>query len=154
MVLNIIDKKREWNEENLGNLTEEYIKRNFYNYLSIFSDGSKNPGNEHVGIGVVIPEFNVYISKRISDWLSVFTSEVVAIIFALQWVDEIKPERVVICSDSSAALKSLHSKTTDRDDLIMEILMLLLKIERNGTSVHSVGSLHIVVSKVMKKLIK
>ena len=133
--LSIMDKKREWNEEDMGNLTEVYIKRHFYNYLFIFTDGSKNPRNYHVGIGVVIPEFKVYISKRISDRLSVFTAEVVAIIFALQWVDEIKPERVVICSDSIAALKSLHSKITVRDDLIMEILMILLRIERNGTSV-------------------
>ena len=132
--LTIIERKREWDIDNVASRTNEYIKSNFYTYMTIFTDGSKNPEDGHVGIGVFIPEFKVHISKRISDRLSVFTAEIVAIIFALQWVEEIKPERVVICSDSSAALQSLHSKQTERDDLILEIFMMLLRIERNGTS--------------------
>ena len=34
-----------------------------------------------------------------------------AILLALQWVKEVKPDRVVICSDSCAVLMSLQSFT-------------------------------------------
>ncbi len=134
----LIEQKRVWaerNEDNIGYLVNNYVKINYYNYMTIFTDRSKNPGSEHVGAGVYIPEFNVEISKIIIDGVSVFTSEIVAIILGLQWIEEVRPERVVICSDSAAALSSLNSKETSRDDLLLEIFTIMLRIQRAGTDV-------------------
>ncbi len=97
---------------------------------------SKNPGSEDVvAAGVYIPEFNVEISKIIIDGVSVFTAEIVAVILGLQRIEELRPERIVICSDSAAALSSLNSKETSRDDLLLEKFTILLRIQRVGTDV-------------------
>lgn len=78
-------------------------KKSILNYLKIYSDGSEN-NTGCVGIGIYIPKFKINISKRISDQLSVF-KEMVASILSLQWVDQIKPDRVVLNTDSKAFLK-------------------------------------------------
>lgn len=64
-----------------------------------------------------------------------FTAEIIAKILGLQWIEEVRPERVVIFSDSAAALSSLNSKETSRDDLLLEIFTTLLTIQRVGTDV-------------------
>ncbi len=77
------------------------------------------------GIGkkraIHIPEFKIDISKRISDQLSVYTAEIVAVIIALKWVEEVKPDRVIVCTDSLAVIKSIQSKTSVREDLMIEL---------------------------------
>lgn len=110
---------------NIGYLVHDYVKRNSFNYMPIFTDGSKDPGSEHVGAGVYIPEFHAVIRKRIRDRVSVLTAEIVAIILGLQWIEEVRPEGVVICSDAAAALSSLSSKETSRDDLLLEIFTMM-----------------------------
>lgn len=49
----------------------------------------------------------VEIGKRINDGLSVFTGEMIAILLAVQWVEELRPLKAIICSDSRAAMVSL-----------------------------------------------
>lgn len=60
-----------------------------------------------------------------NDRLSVYTAEIIAIISGLQW-----PERLVICSNSIAALNGINSKETIRDDLLLEISVLSLRTQR------------------------
>ena len=56
-----------------------------------------------------------------------------AIIMALQWVEEVTPLRTVICSDSQAALMSLKTyKSDSRQDLIYEIAMSLYRTQQLG----------------------
>ncbi len=53
----LIEQKRVWaemNEDNIGYLVNNYVKMNYYNYMPIFTDGSKNSRSEHVGAGVYI----------------------------------------------------------------------------------------------------
>lgn len=102
--INILEKKREWRMEEVGVKTSIYLRHSYYNYLKIYTDGSKNK-QECVGIGIYIPEFKVNLSKRLSDQLSVYTAEMVAAIIALQWVEEVRPDRVVLCTDSLAVIK-------------------------------------------------
>ena len=73
---------------------------NYYGYVQIFTDGSKQPDTGKVAIAYVIPEFDIKFSARVSDHLSVFSAELIAIVMALQWVEQSKPIRVAICSDS------------------------------------------------------
>ncbi len=89
--------------------------------MQIYTDGSKDPIEQKVGIGVYIPRFKTEISLRLS--------ELTAIIIGLQWVEQIKSNRIVICSDSLSALKSIKSTKTDREDLLVEMYTLLYRLK-------------------------
>ncbi|KAL2083780.1 hypothetical protein ACEWY4_021553 [Coilia grayii] len=74
----------------------------------------------------VVPELELAIYKRLSDDLAVYTAELVAIWFALSWLesnDRMRHRQVVIASDSSSALESIQlSHSTSRNDILSEIL--------------------------------
>uniref|UniRef100_A0A3B5QAR3 Reverse transcriptase domain-containing protein n=1 Tax=Xiphophorus maculatus TaxID=8083 RepID=A0A3B5QAR3_XIPMA len=104
---------------------------NYYQYMQIYTDASKINGK--IGIAFVVPEFNLKIGKRITDGLSVYTGEMLAILLALQWVEDIKPLKTVICSDSSSALLSLKNTQSDsRMDILFEIFHTLFRIQNMG----------------------
>ena len=49
-----------------------------------------------------------------------WTSQIYPIaIIGLQWVEEVRPDRVVLCVDSSAALQSIQSWNSNRQDLLL-----------------------------------
>ena len=77
----------------------------------------------------MIPEFKVNISKRLSNQLSVYTAEIVAVIIALQWVEEVRPDRVVLCTDSLAVIKSIQAVTSIREDLLIELFNSLFRLQ-------------------------
>ncbi len=92
------------------------------------------------------------MAKRLSDHLSVFTTELLAIILALQWIEEVQPERTVICSDSMAVLTSLLSgKSEARQDLVFEVLLNLFRIRQLRIEVNPSGFLHMWVWMEMRK---
>lgn len=78
-------------------------------FIQIFTDGSKNPENGQTSCAFYVPELKVKVGKRTSDHIAVYTVEMMAISLALQWIEEVQPMRVVICSDSSAALESINN---------------------------------------------
>ncbi len=130
LVLWKIKKNGEWRKWEVGVKTSMYLRNSCSNYLNIYTDGSKNK-QESVGIGIHIPEFKIDISKRITDQLSVYTAKPVAVIIALQWV-EVKPDRVTVCTDSLAVMKSIQSMTSVKEDLLIDLYHSLLKIHRGG----------------------
>ncbi len=81
------------------------MREQFYSFVQIYTDGSKDPIEQKVGIGVYIPRFKTEIRLTLSDKLSVYSPELTAIIIGLQWVEQIKPNRIVICSDFYQLLK-------------------------------------------------
>jgi len=114
-------------------VVKQYVNREYYSILQVFTDGSKEPESGRTAAAVFIPTFNIKIAKRISDHTSVFTTEVIAIILALQWIIEVQPVRSVICTDSMAALTSLMSgKSESRQDLIFEVLQCLFRAKQLG----------------------
>ncbi|XP_053089092.1 uncharacterized protein LOC113540370 [Pangasianodon hypophthalmus] len=116
-------------------ITHKYIHENYYGYVQIYSDALKNM-EDKVGVAFNIPEFNVKVSKRITDCLSIYTGEMIAILLALQWVEENKPMRTLICSDSSSSLitiKTCHSES--RADIMIEILQTIYRIQMMGICV-------------------
>ncbi len=60
------------------------MDQTYYEMVQIFTDGSKGSENMKAGMTVVIPQYEIFIKKRTSDFLSVFTAELVAILVALQ----------------------------------------------------------------------
>lgn len=77
--------------------------------VHIFTDGSKDPPTGYTTAAVYIANLQVYIQKMIIYHVSVFTTELIAILLAIQWVEKAKPKRIVVCSDSPSALSSLGS---------------------------------------------
>ncbi len=137
--LQLVEQKKEWSKINVNNMRyflQDYLKRNYYSFIPVFTDGSEEPESKHVGTAMYIPEFDVIICRRITDRLSVLTAEITSIILAFRWIEEVRPEREVICSDSIAALHNLNSNKTRRDDLVMEILMIKWKLQKTGISLY------------------
>ncbi len=55
--------------------------------------------------------------------MSEFNTELIAIILVLQWIEEIQPNNIVICTDSMSVLTSLvNLKSAARRYLIYEVL--------------------------------
>ena len=97
--------------------------------------GSKDPVNGKTGAGICIPEFDVNLCKGLTNDLSVWSTEMVAVIVGLQWIEDVQPSRVVICSDSESLLCSLRSGKSEREDLGVEIMMLFLWLQRYGIEI-------------------
>lgn len=111
----------------------------FNQHVHVFTDGSKDPVAGRTGLGVYGTRGHFQQSTRISDKASVFTSEVKAILCALEWVERTKPPNTLICSDSAAALLSLKEGTSRaRPDIVLECLCCLFRIERSGGQVYFV----------------
>jgi ribonuclease HI len=84
--------------------------------LQLYTDGSEDPvsGTVEWGAGVNIPEFNVRVCKQLTDYVSEYVDKLMAMILGMRWVEEVKPLRVVICSDSDAVLSSVKTGRSDR----------------------------------------
>ncbi|KAI2647286.1 Ribonuclease H1 [Labeo rohita] len=131
--LSLLDKPK---DEYIGKQVNVFLNNTFYPTLQLFTDGSKEPVSQKVGIGVYIPIFKIRISLKLPDDLSVYTAELTAIIVGLQWVEEVRPSKVIICSDSSSALISLIHARSDREDLLMEIYLSLYRLKEAGIIVY------------------
>ncbi|KAI2644871.1 putative RNA-directed DNA polymerase from transposon BS [Labeo rohita] len=111
-------------------LTKEYIGNNYKQYIQVYTDASKDP-NGQVGIAYTIPRLKVSGKKRISNQVSVFTGELVAIMIAVNTVYEIGLNKALICTDSSSALLCLDAQQSEsRQDIVLEILQLLYMIHQ------------------------
>ncbi len=116
---------------------QQYIELTYYSTVQIYTDGSKDPESGITAAAVYIPQFKVKISKRISDHISVFTTEIIAIYLALQWIEEVQPIRSVICTDSLSVLNSLLSGIAiARQDMIFEVMQSLFRIRQAGIIVN------------------
>lgn len=101
---------------------------NYKDYIKVYTDGSKNVDGK-VAAAYYVHNFNVSNSVRISDNLTVFTAELIAIKLAVKWItdnsdnDSVKNKPIVILSDSLSALVALETKTSKtRPNLINTLL--------------------------------
>ena len=103
-----------------------HIEENYSDCTKIFTDGSKDPKNRTVGAAFVVPELNIEKQIKLDPTLSVFTSELVAIQHAVQWIIDSKIPKSVILTDSLSAIQTIKSGTSkSRPDITMKILSLL-----------------------------
>ena len=114
----------------------------YENSLCIYTDGSKNSGG-HVGCSFCVPDVNVMCSVRLSDNLSVFTAELVAIKLGVEWIMQSEQRgslednrSVVIFTDSLSSLQSLDSQESEsRPNLVRETLALFNELKSQVTVV-------------------
>lgn len=60
-------------------VVQQYLDQAYSSMLHIFTDGSKDPTSGHTAAAVYIQRFQVNIQKRITNYASVFTTELIAI---------------------------------------------------------------------------
>ena len=74
------------------------------------------------GFGVSVPSKGIDIN-RTSDYLGVYTVEMLGVLVALRWVERERIDKVVVCSDSASVLASIRSfNSNSRQGLLYEVL--------------------------------
>ena len=73
------------------------------NYVKIYTDGSKSPN----GVGCAVVHKDGSHVGKLSDYASVFTAELKAILEALKLINQSKYKKFVIYTDSSSAITAL-----------------------------------------------
>ncbi len=105
---------------NIVAVVEDRLRTVYQAFVSVYTDGSKDPNTRRTGFAFSIPSLNISVNRRTSDHLSVYTVEMMAI--ALQWIEETQIKKVLLCTDSCSALKSLKSFTShSQQDIVNEI---------------------------------
>jgi len=107
--------------------------------LKIYTDASKTSDNR-TSAAFYIPELKLEEKARLSDNLTIFAAEVVAILLALNWVHSgqniDRGKSVTIFSDSLSAINALElGKSVCRPNLVNKISELLVEIPNNITFV-------------------
>ena len=118
-------------------VANEFLERNYKNFLEIYTDGSVLDDGA-AGAAFVVPEFNNMTHSFSLPAVSVYMAELVAILMALQHMSAIHtpPPAIVICSDSKAALSSIGSDSANaREDLVSEIVTTTHQLITRGTEV-------------------
>ncbi len=132
MYLFLLEARQDKNQELLeAELTKQYIGIKYEQYVQVFTDASKNPQNGQVGVAYVIPRLKVSGGKRISNYVSVFTEELLAILIAMNKIYEMGINKTLVCSDSSSALLCLEVQQSEtRQDIVLEILQVLYVLQQ------------------------
>lgn len=88
----------------------------------MFTDDSRDPDSGKAGFRVNVAQPGLAINKCTANETSVFTTELLAILWAW-WTEDVRPIKILICSDSAAALTGLKGgKSTAWPDFINNIL--------------------------------
>ena len=111
-------------------------------YLVIYTDGSKNPTGQ-VSSAFSVPELKVQHRVRITDNLSVYTAELIAIKQSLEWIATAERDsliddnrNVVIFTDSLSSVQSLDSHSShSRPNLVSEILLVKKQLAHRSVTV-------------------
>jgi ribonuclease HI len=115
-------------------LTQEHINK-FANFLQIYTDGSKQ-NNNRTASATYIPSLDIIISRRIPDNCTVYTSELTAILLALNWILENKPSNIIIFTDSLSSILSLQNIGNNmyKNTIIKEIAMIYTELSNFNTN--------------------
>ena len=116
------------------NIALELIDKKYNNFCKFYTDGSKNPETNRVGLGIYSNTHHIRESIRLSDKTSVYTAELMAIQIALYRVNKSPTQfdRVVILSDSLSSLQSLITGNSSRHDILNAIYYTITEIDKLG----------------------
>ncbi len=110
---------------------QKYIKNYYDNSaIQIYTDGSKSDAG--VGCAFWVESSNDSYRYKLPNMISVFTSETVAIIQALEWALQHNNNNVQIITDSQSVLKGLEKyNDNSKNHLLLKILKLCGEFEAN-----------------------
>lgn len=100
-----------------------FIRLQHQSHKFLYTDGSKDCSKAAFA---VTSSKTDYCSRRIPNNCSIFTAELLAILFATKFASESNAYKFMICSDSKSALQALSNKRIDHPiikDIIMELQM-------------------------------
>ncbi|KAJ8348955.1 hypothetical protein SKAU_G00275440 [Synaphobranchus kaupii] len=85
-------------------VVDRCLRQKWGSHLHIYTDGSKDPASGRTGFALHIPKLQIIQGRRLTDRVT----EIVALLWALEWVGEVGVDKAVLCSDSAAALAALQ----------------------------------------------
>lgn len=133
--------KRHKGKGNWAEIVDDRLRSVYKSFIAVFTDGSKDPKSGLTGFAFTIPELKISIKERTSVHLTVFTVELIAILTALQWVEQNKIGKVVICPDSLSSLMSLQSlSSNNRLDIVYEMYEIMFRLQHIKTNQNYVDS--------------
>ncbi len=102
--------------------------------VHIYTDGSLDPKTNKVGCSMVIPAFKVSKKFRLSNNSSIYSAELVAILMALEWIEEVKPTDAIVFSDCKSAITAIGKFDQD-NKVILDIQRLYNSLKSQSTNV-------------------
>ena len=126
--------KKEENPHITKNKVLEFLEDEYEGFVTIYTDGSKDPNTGKTGFAYYIPSENITKFKRTSDNISVYTTEMAAITNALTWLcsKNYTNQNLVILTDSYSSLQSIKSNSSSRPDLLQTIQVLADFLRKKG----------------------
>ncbi|MEW8548241.1 MAG: reverse transcriptase domain-containing protein [Candidatus Thiodiazotropha sp.] len=122
-------KKDQTSKQECSIQATKHIQNHYWGALQIFTDGSKDTENNKTGCAFVIPSIQFSKKFQLNSNLTVYTSELIAIMKALEWIIENRPDRVVILTDSLSSIQSISSGSSGtRQDILDEVLLRIHKV--------------------------
>lgn len=113
-----------------------HIRERYQEHIIIFTDDSKDQETGTTGAAFVVQRWNVQAFKRTSTFLSVFRVELYAILMAVQWTEQIRNHKVLICSDSVSAINSIgKGSSKSLQDLVYDIHLAVRNVKRRGVEI-------------------
>ena len=135
--LSKVIKKGSTSDSNANKLGNRYIERRYGAILKIYTDGSKDPSQPYTGCAMVVPELGLSYGFKLNQHLTVYATELIAILKALEWIKYNKPDHVVILTDSLSSIQSIDSgKSRTRPDLLAQVLINISDIIQLGIVLH------------------
>ena len=105
-------------------------KTNHKDFTFLYTDGSRADGR--TGVGFFAPSY--HLSKRISDIHSVYTAELLAILYATKYIKTKRLKQIVICSDSKSSLTAIGS-TTHTNNYLVYLIRNNLKVLQQASQI-------------------
>ena len=86
---------------------------------------------------MVVPELGLSYGFKLNQHLTVYATELIAILKALEWIKYNKPDHVVILTISLSSIQSIDSgKSRTRPDLLAQVLINISDITQLGIVLH------------------
>ena len=114
----------------------ELISNQYNHCICVYTDGSMT--TEGVGAAFVVPQLSNLIRKYQLPHVSIFTAELVAILMALNFFNDLcQPQMAVsVFSDTLSALQAVkHNSQSSREDVVKEIVVVCHQLITRGTDI-------------------
>uniref|UniRef100_A0A1B6J7I1 Reverse transcriptase domain-containing protein n=1 Tax=Homalodisca liturata TaxID=320908 RepID=A0A1B6J7I1_9HEMI len=123
--------KKNTSKATLKQLWLEKMSLSYLGYVYVYTDGSKT--DDGCGAAFLIPRTNTTALYSLSKYMSSYSSELIAIYKAVQFINKTQYDNVVICTDSQAAVTAIsnYSKDKSKNQLIISIVYELKALNKN-----------------------
>ena len=80
-----------------------------------------------------IPQLKYSKNTQLNNGISIFTAELLAILLALEWIEDVKPMHTCIFSDCLSAIQAI-SKPIPQNTIVCDIRHTLINIKHQGNT--------------------